>query len=68
LLMTKVKYLEASAAHGEIEIQAVLDKMSQDNFELFQVVPNIDDRRGNPSVTAGVYLFFKQTRELASAV
>jgi hypothetical protein len=66
--MTKVKYLEVSGSHGENEIQAVLDTMRQDNFELFQVVPNIDDRRGNPSVTAGVYLFFKETRGLANAV
>lgn len=66
--MTKVKYLEVSGSHGENEIQAVLDTMLRDNFELFQVVPNIDDRRGNPSVTAGVYLFFKQTSGLANAV
>jgi hypothetical protein len=66
--MTKVKYLEVSGSHGENEIQAVLDTMRQDNFELFQVVPNIDDRRGNPSVTAGVYLFFKEARGLSNAV
>jgi hypothetical protein len=35
--------------------------MAEDQYELFQIVPDIDDRRGNPSVTAGMYLFFRQT-------
>jgi hypothetical protein len=50
------KQSEVSGSHGESEIRR-LDTMSG-----HRAVPshtNIDDRRGNLSVTAGVYLFTK---------
>ena len=54
-----VKYLEVAGSGSQELIQSLLDQMAREGFELFQVIPNIDDRRGNPSVTAGMFLFFK---------
>jgi hypothetical protein len=66
--MTRVKYIETSGAPAEEKIQALLDQMLQEGFDLFQIVPFIDDKRGNPSVTAGIYLFFRraEVRSLAA--
>lgn len=66
--MTRVKFIEASGASAETLIQALLDQMHQEGFELFQIIPYIDDKRGNPSVTAGMYLFFRgsDARSLAA--
>ncbi|HLF79593.1 MAG TPA: hypothetical protein VJB57_19100 [Dehalococcoidia bacterium] len=60
MALTRVKYVEVAGQGSEAQIQSVLDEMSREGFELFQIVPNIDDRRGNPGVTAGMYLFFRQ--------
>ncbi len=59
--MTRVKYIEAGGPQSESTIQALLDQMAAEHFELLQIIPNIDDRRGNPGVTAGLDMFFKQT-------
>jgi hypothetical protein len=54
-----VRYLETSGGNSQEAIQALLDEAAVNDFELFQIVPNIDDRRGNPGVTAGMFFFFK---------
>ena len=56
---TRVKYIDVSGPGSDVPIQQLLDDMASEGFDLVQVVPHIDDKRGNPSVTAGMYLFFR---------